>query len=309
MNAHIARPHPRTAVMPIIIPTSAWYKAQSAARDVPCACPYANVHKCHRFYASQHILGEAGMITTISASKTAELDLYWEPSGLVPVIAEDDTGITGQPGDWGAFSNFCPEVTFRYFRYYASFMAKYVDDIDRGSGHRQAQRDNLPDDWRYEWQLLFACHYLECSVYPQVHLFNQQHLAQPRQLFVQQINSKEIIMGDRYTVSGQTAAVGPHAKAEGNTFHQNWYQTASDLDFQGLATELATLRHSMRAQAIEIEHDQAVANIGAAEIAIKGQDGVRALEHLKAAGSWAFKVANEIGVNVAAAAIEKALSL
>ena len=72
-------------------------------------------------------------------------------------------------------------------------------------------------------------------------------------------------MGDQYNVTGQIGAIGPNAKAENNTFNQVMQQAASNLDLPALAAELATLRNSMRNQATEIEHDQAVASIGAAE--------------------------------------------
>ena len=116
-------------------------------------------------------------------------------------------------------------------------------------------------------------------------------------------------MGDQYNVTGQIGAIGPNAKAENNTFNQVMQQAASNLDLPALAAELATLRNSMRNQATEIEHDQAVASIGAAESSAKKQDGAGALEHLKSAGKWAFDVATKIGTSVAAKAIQTAIDL
>lgn len=116
-------------------------------------------------------------------------------------------------------------------------------------------------------------------------------------------------MSDQYNITGQVGAVGPNAKAENNTFNQVMQQAASNLDLPTLAAELSTLRSSMRSQATEVEHDLAVASIGAAESAAKKQDGAGALEHLKSAGKWAFDVATKIGVGVAAKAIETAINL
>jgi hypothetical protein len=65
----------------------------------------------------------------------------------------------------------------------------------------------------------------------------------------------------------------------------------------------------MRNQATEIEHDQAVASIGAAESSAKKHDGAGALENLKSAGKWAFDVATNIGTSVAAKAIQTAIDL
>jgi hypothetical protein len=129
------------------------------------------------------------------------------------------------------------------------------------------------------------------------------------QIVVQQFFSKEISMGDQYNVRGQVGAFGPNAKAENNTFNQAWQQAAANLDMKALAAELATLRASMRQQGTEIEHDQAIASIGAAESAAKNQDGAGALGHLKSAGQWAFDVATKIGTTVAAKAIQTAIGL
>lgn len=120
------------------------------------------------------MLGEVRIITSINVDKKEALDAFWENSGLLPVIAEDDTGISGFDGKPSSFSNFCPEVSFTYFHYYASYLAKYVDEIDKDCGHRIAERENIPNDWRYEWMHVSACHYLDCSVYSQVHDFNSK---------------------------------------------------------------------------------------------------------------------------------------
>jgi hypothetical protein len=160
--------------MPITTPDSSWYRSKSIEKDAPFACPYANVHKCHRYYASIYMLGEARIITSISDENKKALDALWANSGLVPVIAEDDTGISGHEGRWKSFSNFCPEVTFTYFHYYASYLARYVDEIDTDCGHRIAEKENVPNDWRYEWGSLSACHFLDCTVHNQVHEFNSK---------------------------------------------------------------------------------------------------------------------------------------
>lgn len=160
--------------MPITVPDSSWCRVKSSEAGVACSCPYANVHKCHRYYASLYVLGEVKMITSIGDDKKAELDKFWKQSGLVPVIAEDDTGIGGPEGSPSSFSNFCPEVAYRHFSYYASYLARYVDEIDKESGRRIAERECIKNDWRYEWGFLSACHFLDCSVYNLVDGFNSK---------------------------------------------------------------------------------------------------------------------------------------
>ncbi|WP_134056695.1 hypothetical protein [Rheinheimera aquimaris] len=132
--------------MSIVIPDSSWYRSKSAETDAPFACPYANVHKCPRYYASIYMLGEIKMITSINDDKKEALNALWADSGLQPVITEEDTGVSGAEGDWRSFSNFCPEVSFIYFRYYANYLGRYADEIDSDHGHRIAEREKLPND-------------------------------------------------------------------------------------------------------------------------------------------------------------------
>ncbi len=179
--------------MPLTVPDSSWYRLKSSETGVACSCPYANVHKCHRYYASIYMLGEVKMITSISDAKKSELDEFWEQSGLAPVIAEDDTGVSGSDGRSRSFSNFCPEVTYTYFRYYASYLSRYVDEIDKDSGQRIAERESIENDWRYEWQFLTECHFLECTVYNQVDDFNSKGIGK----FDRLAHSNIIVLIDR----------------------------------------------------------------------------------------------------------------
>lgn len=160
--------------MSITVPDSSWYRAKSSEVGVACSCPYANVHKCYRYYASIYMLGEIKMITSISDKNKSELDEYWGQSGLTPVIAEEDTGVSGSETRTSSYSNFCPEVTYTYFRYYASYLSRHADEIDKENGQRIAEREKIENDWRYEWQFLTGCHFLECSVYDQVDDFNSR---------------------------------------------------------------------------------------------------------------------------------------
>lgn len=299
-----------------IIPDSSWYKNKSSEGKAPCSCPYANVYKCNRYYSSVSMLGVAQIITSIRNDRKEVLDAFWSNSELLPIIDEEETSIDGEVGRWTSFSNFCPEVSFKYFHYYASYLGRYVDEIDSDSGRRIAEREGTPNDWRYEWGFMSPCHFLDCAVYNQVHIFNSKATGGDRllslpndQVTVRQLFIKEITVGDHYNITGQVGAVGRNAKAEGNTFNQLLQQTASNIDLPALAAELETLRISMRKHATEIEHDQAVVCIGAAEISAKNQDGAGALEHLKSAGKWAFDVATKIGTAVAAKAIQTAIEL
>jgi hypothetical protein len=123
---------------------------------------------------------------------------------------------------------------------------------------------------------------------------------------VQQFFAEHIIMGDSYNAQ-QAGAMGPNAKASNMSFQQIWAHSCADLDLARLATELRDLRAEMKSRSTEIDHDAAIASVGAAEQAASEDDGPTVLKHLKRAGHWALEVATKIGTTVAAKALENAI--
>ena len=126
------------------------------------------------------------------------------------------------------------------------------------------------------------------------------------------INAKDIyniMSNDTYNIPGQAAAVGPGAQATGNIFHQAWQQHQAEFDLKTLASELSQLRAAMKGEGTEAEHDAATGEVAKAEAAAKSGDGSGMLQHLKAAGKWAYGIAEKIGVAIAAKAIGKALGI
>jgi hypothetical protein len=65
----------------------------------------------------------------------------------------------------------------------------------------------------------------------------------------------------------------------------------------------------MKQDGTEPDHDIATGNVALAEKSAKEGDGPKALQYLKAAGKWAQEAATKIGVEVAAAAITKAIGV
>jgi len=115
------------------------------------------------------------------------------------------------------------------------------------------------------------------------------------------------ITSDTYNISGQAGAVGPNAYAQDNTFNQIGNQIARSVDMNELAAELLKLREAMKNEAAEPDHYIAIGQIAEAEKAAQKNDSWAAAEKLKAAGSWALKVAADIGTKVAAKAIGQAI--
>ncbi|MBV8265827.1 MAG: hypothetical protein JO252_05725 [Planctomycetaceae bacterium] len=90
-------------------------------------------------------------------------------------------------------------------------------------------------------------------------------------------------------------------------YQQLWNQAGSSIDLPTLAEELGRLRATMRREASEPEHDEALGAVASAEKAAKQSDGPRALEYLKAAGKWTLGIAEKIGTELAVAAMKKTM--
>ena len=109
-------------------------------------------------------------------------------------------------------------------------------------------------------------------------------------------------------VSGQIGAIGTGNQISSSTLTNAPSTLTADLDLSALAIELATLRAEMRRIGTDVEHDQALVSIGAAEQAAKKGDLTNVAGHLKAAGKWALDTATKIGVQVASKALERAIT-
>jgi hypothetical protein len=119
----------------------------------------------------------------------------------------------------------------------------------------------------------------------------------------------EVIMGDKYDISGQAGAVGRYSHAQDMTFTQTWSRVESKLDLDQLAADLRQLRETLEREGNEPAQKLATGAVAAAEQSARQKDGPKALEYLKAAGAWALSVAEKIGVEVAAKALKAAMGI
>lgn len=148
-----------------IIPDLPWYNQVAKDKGINGRCPFATVESCPRYYQSLSLLGEAGS-TKIPPNEDARLLSYWKESDLWPKTDEYATMISGPTGESRQFSNFCPEVAFDRFGYFATFLARYADEIDSGVAHTQLSKENAPgNDWRWYWAALSPEHFADCSLY------------------------------------------------------------------------------------------------------------------------------------------------
>lgn len=147
------------------IPDRQWYTKLSLDRGVAFRCPFATVESCPRYYQSLSLLGEAGS-TKIPESEDQRLLTHWKSSDLWPRTEELATSLAGPPGNPSIYSNFCPEVTFERFRYFATSLTKYGDEIDSGFAHKRLARDGASHgDPRWSWESCTGQHFTECPIY------------------------------------------------------------------------------------------------------------------------------------------------
>jgi len=153
-----------------IIPDLKWYTEISKSKDVLPRCPFASVHGCPRFYQSLSLLGYAGS-TKINIKEDQRLKKKWEKSDLWPTTREQETSISGSPGEPHLFANFCPEVAFERFGYFSVLLARYADNIDQGIEYKRLGKERAPiTDWRWYWSHIKPMHYTECPLYSPLEL-------------------------------------------------------------------------------------------------------------------------------------------
>lgn len=147
------------------IPTIDWNLAKSNASSLELRCPFATTETCPRFYQSLSLLGLAGS-TKIPEKNDKKLLKKWKKSPLWPVTNEQATSISGPNNRYKNFSNFCPELSFERFGYFATGLYGYSDEVDMEHAHTELSRLNASrDDWRWLWASLEPQHYSECPLY------------------------------------------------------------------------------------------------------------------------------------------------
>ena len=152
------------------IPDQEWYCDLSVARGVNSRCPFAALKGCPRYYQSVSLLGQAGS-TPIQKKEDRSLLRLWKKSDLWPRTAEYATAIAGRPEEPSHFMNFCPEVVFDQFGYFASSLHRHADEIDVSLAHRRLASNNTPiEHWGWAWSLVTPMHYTDCPLFSPLRL-------------------------------------------------------------------------------------------------------------------------------------------
>jgi hypothetical protein len=151
--------------MSVIVPDLDWYKEKSLASNLSPRCPFTTVESCPRYYQSLSFLGEAGT-TKIDPSEDRRLLKFWKTNDLWPKTGEQETSVSGPSGYMKNFSDFCPEVIYEVFGYFASHLSRYSDEIDHGLAHKKLGKIKaVRNDWRWAWATLSPQHYTDCPIY------------------------------------------------------------------------------------------------------------------------------------------------
>ena len=150
---------------PSEVPNREWYARLSQSRAVAARCPFATVEACPRYFQSLSLLGEAGS-TKIPEPEDQRLIKHWKSSDLWPRTAEQATAVAGEPGNPSIFSNFCPEVSFERFGYFATSLTRYADELDSGYAHeRLAQEGAHAGHPNWSWSSCDPQHFTDCPIY------------------------------------------------------------------------------------------------------------------------------------------------
>lgn len=151
--------------MSVIVPDLDWYKKKSLNSKLSPRCPFATVESCPRYYQSLSLMGKAGT-TKIDPSEDRRLLNFWKTNDLWPKTGKQETSVSGPENHMKNFGNFCPEVAFEIFGYFASYLARYSDEIDQGIAHNKlGEGIAVKNDWRWAWGALSPQHYTDCPLY------------------------------------------------------------------------------------------------------------------------------------------------
>ena len=146
-------------------PNAEWYWRISKDRGVTPRCPYATVERCPRYYHSLSLLSKVGS-TKISAAEEARLTAFWEKSDLLPRTKEQATTVSSTDAKWSSLTEFCPEVTYDRFGFFAKGLGNYPDSIDRDIACQRLEREGVAiSHWQWQWAWLTPLHFTECPLY------------------------------------------------------------------------------------------------------------------------------------------------
>lgn len=147
-----------------IEPNISWYLSISRERKVEPRCPFSTVERCPRYLGSLSLLKHMGH-TSITEDEYQQLQKKWKDSEFIPRIAEHDTSVSGSDIS-KCMSNYCPEVSYESFGFFASLLCQIGDEFDKEIAYARLSKQGVPESsWKWSWSSLKPMHYTECPLY------------------------------------------------------------------------------------------------------------------------------------------------
>ena len=147
-------------------PDLEWYKKISTKSKVPPRCPYTMLKTCPIYFQSIALLRNTGA-TELDKNDEEKLIKYWKNRELNPSLSEETPGVLHhKTKGFSSLYNFCPEVIYLRFGYFASFISNFEDETDQAMRNFDLKKRNISlNSWAWNWSNLKAKHYTDCRLY------------------------------------------------------------------------------------------------------------------------------------------------
>jgi len=184
------------------------YTRRSRELKLPDRCPIANVYRCPRFFLSVATLTNTAFLAGMSTHDIKEARDFWKQKTTIPPIAEEEPCIdsVGPGEEFLCASSFCPEVAFRAFGVFASYVSRWgcAREDDKNDKHKQLRALRAKrDDWRWVFSDVAEKHYTECEEWPIWGAFRprtvKQQLQRGKRTGISQEIRWEVFDRDSYT--------------------------------------------------------------------------------------------------------------
>ncbi len=140
-----------------------WYFDKSKAKNLPLHCPIAAPYLCLRFLITIDLSVEVGLCRGINLESKERYYRYWRKQLHKFINLEAEPAVSFINDEPFNMSNFCPEVSYLIFGYFASHVVRYTNEIDQNAMHQFLKRKMAgKGDWRWYYSNVVERHYTEC---------------------------------------------------------------------------------------------------------------------------------------------------
>ena len=147
---------PKRAKETPIIPNIDWYTNVGTKLGLPRRCPLAIPSKCPKYFNSAVLFGR------VHTRDMDKLMQKWDGDFPPDVIGGTYSGSK----TLDSFKNFCPELVYEKHGYFATDLARYVDDFDSNQAKKDLTLEAAAkDDPRWKYMIVKPQHFSECKEY------------------------------------------------------------------------------------------------------------------------------------------------